>query len=98
MQRAKVFPQHSLCPLPAACCASLPRATPHLERYFSELTRRSIPTYLPTCSSPASMVSSTLVAVASPTPTLATIFPTCGMVVPPRNLELGGCPLVSCRA
>jgi predicted ester cyclase len=68
------------CPPLAARCASQPRATPHLERYFSELARRSIPTSRPTCSSPASMVSSTLVAVASPTPTRATISPTCGMV------------------
>jgi predicted ester cyclase len=73
-------------------CALLPRASPHLGRCSNESTRRSFPTSPPTCSSLASMASSTLGAVPSPTPTRATTFPTSGIVAKQRNLGQGGCP------
>jgi predicted ester cyclase len=59
-QQARASPQRWLCPPPAGCYDSQPRAPPRPGRCSNESTRRSFPTSLLTCSSPASTPSSTL--------------------------------------
>jgi predicted ester cyclase len=72
--------------------ASQPRATPHLERYFSELTRHSFPTSQPTRSLPASTPSSIprVGYCATPTPVMTCL--TYIMMARPKNLGPEGCP------
>src|SRR5215204_417045 len=81
----KGCPQRWLCPRPAACCASQPRAIPRLARCSSGSTRRSFPTSHPTCSSPASIASLIQRAVASLTLTPVMTYFTYTVTVRPRN-------------